>query len=168
MDVHKSMDDWILICIKIWISFHENPCSTDINCRSLHAYPCLDSTWILLWRTEDWQPKIMDIHVDNREFLEIHVCICYGFSDKGWLIYQWNRRGKSLMIPVNHCRVSYHRLIGWIRRSLGSGRLTTTPARLQRGRCIDLPNSTLTKYASGGCTWKHPSFSTCMFPNIIH
>jgi len=25
----------------------------------------------------------MDIHVDIREFLEIHAWICYGFSDQG-------------------------------------------------------------------------------------
>jgi len=37
--------------------------------------------------------------------------------------------------------------------------------RLSRSRWMDLPNLTLTKYASGGSAWKHPSLSTCTFPN---
>jgi len=41
--------------------------------------------WIytLAWIIEDWYPKIMDIHVDIRGFLEIHAWICHGFSDQG-------------------------------------------------------------------------------------
>jgi len=40
--------------------------------------------WIstLVWIIEDRHPKIMDIHVDVRGFLEIHAWICYGFSDQ--------------------------------------------------------------------------------------
>jgi len=46
--------------------------------------PVWVSIWIftLVWIIEDWHPKIMDIHVDIRGHLEIHVLICYGFSDQ--------------------------------------------------------------------------------------
>jgi len=37
----------------------------------------------LVWIIEDCHPKIMDIHVDIRGFLEIHAWKCYGFSDQG-------------------------------------------------------------------------------------
>jgi len=42
--------------------------------------------WIstLVWIIEDCHPKLMDIHVDIRGFLEIHAWICYGFSDQGY------------------------------------------------------------------------------------
>jgi len=39
----------------------------------------------LVWIIEDCHPKIMDIHVDIRGFLEIHAWICYGFSEQGWV-----------------------------------------------------------------------------------
>jgi len=48
--------------------------------------PAWISMWIttLAWIIEDYHPKIMDIHVAIREFSEIHVWICYGFSDQGF------------------------------------------------------------------------------------
>ena len=56
---------------------------------SIVECPCMDiPAWILMWistlvwRIEDWYPKIMDIHMENRGFLEIHVWICYWFSDQ--------------------------------------------------------------------------------------
>ena len=64
----------------------------DIHCLriSIAKCPCMDiRAWIfmwistLVWIIEDWPPKIMDIHVDIRGFLEIHAWICYGFSDQG-------------------------------------------------------------------------------------
>ena len=80
------MDNWRLISIKypfmdiycLWISIAECPCM-DIRTWI--------SMWIstLVWIIEDWHPKIMDIHVDIRGFLEIHAWICYGFSDQGIL-----------------------------------------------------------------------------------
>jgi len=39
-----------------------------------------------------------------------------------------------------------------------------TPRR-PRSRWINLPNHTLTKYASGGSAWNRTSFSTCTFPD---
>ena len=57
---------------------------------SIAECPCMDifawlSMWIstLAWIIEHWRPKLMDIHVDIRGFLEIHVWICYEFSDQG-------------------------------------------------------------------------------------
>ena len=56
----------------------------DIYCLRIPVVecPCLDMTawismWIstIVWIIEDWHPKIMDIHVDIRGFLEIHVHI---------------------------------------------------------------------------------------------
>jgi len=86
MDIHKSMDNWRRISIKHGYPF------MDIYCFriSIAECPCKDirawiSMWIstLVWITEDWHPKIMDIHVDIRRFLEIHAWICYVFSDQG-------------------------------------------------------------------------------------
>ena len=59
------------------ISITESP-SMDI--------PASISLWIstLIRIIEDLHPKMMDIHVDIREFLEIHALIRYGFSDQGW------------------------------------------------------------------------------------
>jgi len=47
----------------------------------------LISMWIstLEWIIEDCHPKIIDIHVDIRGFLEIHAWINCGFSDCGLL-----------------------------------------------------------------------------------
>jgi len=45
--------------------------------------------WITMWISklvgiiEYCHPKITDIHVDTRGFLEIHAWICYGFLDQG-------------------------------------------------------------------------------------
>jgi len=57
---------------------------------SVAACPCTDipawiSVWVssLLWIIVDLHPKVMDIHVDIRGFLEIHAWICYGFSGQG-------------------------------------------------------------------------------------
>jgi len=57
---------------------------------SVAECPCMDirawiSMWIstLVWIIEYWHPNIMDIRVDIRGFLEIHACLCYGFSDQG-------------------------------------------------------------------------------------
>jgi len=57
---------------------------------SITECPCMDITaWISMWIAtsvwiiEDLHPKIMDIHFDIRGFLEIHVWICYGFSNQG-------------------------------------------------------------------------------------
>jgi len=54
---------------------------------SIAECPCMDipasiSIWIstLVRIIEDLHPKIMDIHVNIRDFLEIHASICYGFS----------------------------------------------------------------------------------------
>jgi len=35
------------------------------------------------WIIEDRHPKIVDIHMVKRGFLEIHVWICYGFLGPG-------------------------------------------------------------------------------------
>jgi len=86
MDVHKIMDNWRLISIKTWISIHGY-----LFLRiSIVECPSMDiPAWIsmristLVWVIEDWYPKIMDIHIDIRKFLEIHAWICYGFSDQG-------------------------------------------------------------------------------------
>ena len=59
---------------------------TDIHCRmSLLDILAWISMWIStpVWVIEDCHPKIMDIHVDIRGFLEIHAWICYGFSVQG-------------------------------------------------------------------------------------
>jgi len=86
MNIHKSMDKWRLIYIKHGYPF------MDIYCLriSISECPCTDtrawiSRWIstLVWIIEDWHPKIMDVHVDIRGFLEIHAWICHGFSDQG-------------------------------------------------------------------------------------
>ena len=47
--------------------------------------PAWISMWIslLVWIVEDLHLKIMDIYVDSRRFLKIHVWICYGFLDQG-------------------------------------------------------------------------------------
>ena len=58
----------------------------DIYCLriSIAECPCMDipawiSMWIstVVWIIQDWHPKIMDIHVDIRRFLEIHAWICH-------------------------------------------------------------------------------------------
>jgi len=84
------------------------------------------SMWIstLVWIIEDWHQKIMDIHVDIRGFLEIHVWICYGFSDQGWPrsdflfssvtkgrkgallpMHQWHKRWRLLASTRVYCSV---------------------------------------------------------------
>ena len=94
MDIHRnpriskwiSIKAWIteLISIKTWISTHGYLLFTGIHCgMSLHGYPYLMWISTFVWIIEDWHPKIMDIHVDIRGFLEIHAWICYGFSDQG-------------------------------------------------------------------------------------
>jgi len=40
----------------------------------------------LVWIIVDRHPKIMDINDDNCGVLEIHVWICYGFSDQGYTL----------------------------------------------------------------------------------
>jgi len=88
MDIHESMDNWRLISIK-----HEYPSMNIYVPRtSIVGCPCTNITawismWIstLVWIIEDWYPKIMDTHTDDRTFLEIHVWMWYGFSDQGTL-----------------------------------------------------------------------------------
>jgi len=88
MDIYKAMDNWRLVSIKHGYQF------MDIYYLriSIAECPCMDiraliSMWIssLVCIIEDWHPKIMDIHVDIRGFLEIHAWICCGFSDQGSL-----------------------------------------------------------------------------------
>jgi len=54
---------------------------------SIAECPCMDIPalilmWIstLVWIVENSNPKMMNIQVDIRGFLEIHARICYGFS----------------------------------------------------------------------------------------
>jgi len=46
------------------------------------------SMWLftLVWIIEDRHPNLVDIHVDIRGFLEIHVWIWYGFSDSSYVM----------------------------------------------------------------------------------
>jgi len=37
----------------------------------------------------------MGIHMDNREFSEIHAWICYGFSDQGLEIIETNQENQQ-------------------------------------------------------------------------
>jgi len=85
-DIHRSMNDWRPISMNMDIHF------MNIYCLriSIAECPCYDirawiSMWIptLVWIIKDWHPKIMDIHVDIRRFLEIHAWICYGFLNQG-------------------------------------------------------------------------------------
>jgi len=71
MDIHKSMGTHLWIFI-----------GAECPCMDIHNWI---SMWIstLVWIIEDTHPKIMDIHVDIRGFLEIHAWICCGFSDQG-------------------------------------------------------------------------------------
>jgi len=85
-DILACVDNWRLISIKHGYPFMDIYCSR----ISIAECPCMDirawiSMWIssLVWIIEDWYPKIMDIQVDIRGFLEIHAWICYGFSDQG-------------------------------------------------------------------------------------
>jgi len=84
------MGNWRLISIKHGYQF--------MNIY-LYGYPFLAFGYLCLninvdittivWIIEDWYPKIMDIHVDIRGFLEIHAWICYGFSDQGRDLSTW-------------------------------------------------------------------------------
>jgi len=104
MDIHRnpkiskwiSIKAWIIedLSIKNWYPF------MGIYCLriSIAECPCMDirawiSMWIstLVWIIEDWHPKIIDIHVDIRGFLEIHAWIGYGFSEQGSLRPAWLR-----------------------------------------------------------------------------
>jgi len=51
--------------------------------------PAWISMWIFtrVWIIEHLHPKIIDIHVDIRGFLEFHLWIPYGFSDQGVALY---------------------------------------------------------------------------------
>jgi len=69
--------------------------------------PCMDiRAWIsmwtstLVWIIEDRHPKIMDIHVDIRGFLEIHAWVCYGFSDQGISAYDCTTSYKAMLSRV--------------------------------------------------------------------
>jgi len=62
---------------------------------SIVECPCMDvpvqvSMWIstLVRRIEDWYPKNMDIHIDNRGFTGIRVRICCAFSDQGRCLWR--------------------------------------------------------------------------------
>ena len=86
VNIHKIMDTWRLISLKHgypFVGIHV-PRIPIVEC------PCIDipariSMWISThaWITEDRHSKIMNIHMDNRGFLEIHVWICFCFSDQG-------------------------------------------------------------------------------------
>jgi len=97
MDIHRNPRTSKWISIKAWIIEdwypwkHEYPFMNVLLRISIAECPCMDiPAWILMWIStlvwviEDWHQKIMDIHVDIRGFLGIHVWICYGFSYQGW------------------------------------------------------------------------------------
>jgi len=59
---------------------------------SIVKYPCMDTTtwisiWIstLAWGIEDLHPKIMDIHMYDRGFFEIHG---YAMDSRTWVNLQ--------------------------------------------------------------------------------
>jgi len=98
MDNNESTGNWGLIFRKTCISILGYPCSTDIHItKSLHGYPWLDinvdahmdncGCGYFSWIIEDWHPKVMDIHMNNRRFLEIHEW--YGYAiwilEPGWI-----------------------------------------------------------------------------------
>jgi len=60
---------------------------------SIAEYPSMDiPAWISMWIStlvliiEHWHPKITDVHFDIRGYLEIHVWICYGFLNQGFVL----------------------------------------------------------------------------------
>ena len=76
---------------------------------SIAEWPCMDipawmSMWISIrkWIIQDWHPKIMDIYVDIRGFLEMHVWICCGFSDQG----DWVQHDTVSRRATQKCRPS--------------------------------------------------------------
>jgi len=102
MDIHRNplISKWI--SIEAWIIKDWYPKNIDIHLwifivygyplRSVFArisvleYPC---GYPRLYGWLKTHPKIMDIHVDIRGFLEIHAWICYGFSDQGGVGYEY-------------------------------------------------------------------------------
>jgi len=66
------------------------------------------SMWIstLVWIIENCHPKITNIHVDNRGFLEIHAWICYGFSDQGLQTMTYVIIPKEIRIFSSHSKVN--------------------------------------------------------------
>jgi len=100
MDIHRNPRTSKWISIKAWVIKDWHPLQhgypfMDINCLriSIAECPWMDnSDWIsmristLVWIIEDGHPKIMGIHFDIRGFLEIHVKICYRFSDQGSML----------------------------------------------------------------------------------
>jgi len=74
--------------IKTWIYIHGYLLFTDINCRmSMHGYLCLDIHIGVHTCKSNWRLTSIDQGLSheygNREFLEIHVRICFGLSDQG-------------------------------------------------------------------------------------
>jgi len=70
VDIHS----WIFV-------FYGYPLQNVFAWISLLGYQCGYPDLVLV--TEDWHPKIMDILVDIRGFLEIHAWVFYGFSEQG-------------------------------------------------------------------------------------
>ena len=93
-------------------------------------------------------PKIMDILVDTRGFLEIRVWICYGFSGQGPLIYHVRKNVmSSYMCRILKCASSPrkhvpNRKCSYLRDGLSLLILVKCGTRVElRGRKLHLGNS---------------------------